>query len=300
MKRTRAIQRFETLSRILSTCIAVLLLFLGSAGADAPIPLLKKGDGVDWWFVFKFNSTSFPDCGGSAKRDCIFGGKVQNYARFSQQFVYATDRALALKKGSGCVGDSVSDPIGATFDQVSIVLKALENASVVTDPKNSQVVKSGGRQDLQELVIKLGKQSDSETLSKDKLSTGVTLISKPSKLRVPPWQMVWATLDGVSLRAATWWSSSKIYTTTPSSRITCWDASLGDVEDLGAVEIAKTGQWDGKVLGLKAEKAREDWRIEVAKRNVFDIWRHEPGRSSAEVARLLDAPKRPRGIIFRR
>jgi Deoxyribonuclease II len=356
MKRKRSIQRFGTVSAIVCTCIAVLLLCLGYAVADAPRPLVKNGDGVDWWFVFKFNSTSFSDCGDNAKRVCIFGGKVQNYGHFSQQFVYATDKTPDLKKGSGCVGDSVNDPIGSTFDQVysgdyvyviwndqfyldpklqgcgnscggpwghskgmlawddtgegfvmqvttpnwpgagsrgsprarngntlgcltqikdskvipqnnvlysqhffalrlskddlAVVLKALENASVVTDPKKPQVVKNGGPQDIQDLVNKLGKQSDSETLSKDRLSTGVTLISKPSKLHVPPWQMVSATLDGVSLRAATWWSSSRIYTTTPSSRITCWDASLGDVEDIGAVEIAKTGQWDRKVLGL--------------------------------------------------
>ena len=100
-------------------CLAVLLLCLGSAVADAPTPLLKKGDAVDWWFVFKFNATSFPGCGGTAERACIFGGKKQNYGRrFSQQFVYASSKDSALKRGSGCVGDSVDDPVGATFDQV--------------------------------------------------------------------------------------------------------------------------------------------------------------------------------------
>lgn len=71
----------------------------------------------------------------------------------------------------------------------------------------------------------LRKQSDSVTVMKENLSTGVTLISKPSNLNAPPWQMVSAVLGGVSLRAATWWGRNKLYTTTPSSRITCWDDS---------------------------------------------------------------------------
>jgi hypothetical protein len=32
--------------------------------ADGPSPLLKKGDAVDWWFVFKFNGAAFPGCAG--------------------------------------------------------------------------------------------------------------------------------------------------------------------------------------------------------------------------------------------
>jgi hypothetical protein len=63
-------------------------------------------------------------------------------------------------------------------EDLAVVLKALENANVVTDPKNPQVVRNGGPQDIQNLVEKLGEQSDSEALTNDKLSTGVSLISR--------------------------------------------------------------------------------------------------------------------------
>src|ERR1700692_1299768 len=47
--------------------------------ASAPAPLLKKGQPVDWWFVFKFNAASFPACGAAVQRTCTFGGTVQTY-----------------------------------------------------------------------------------------------------------------------------------------------------------------------------------------------------------------------------
>jgi hypothetical protein len=37
------------------------------------------------------------------------------------------------------------------------LLVALANASVVTDPKNAQIVRSGGPQEVQDLVSKLGR-----------------------------------------------------------------------------------------------------------------------------------------------
>ncbi|MBZ5521456.1 MAG: SH3 domain-containing protein [Acidobacteriia bacterium] len=127
------------------------------------------------------------------------------------------------------------------------VLGALQNASVVTDPKNAQVVRNGGPADVQALVSKLGAKSASETFTKDILSSGVELISKPSNLNVPPWQMVSAVLGGVSLRTATWWATPKIPTTTASTTISCWHESLGEP---GPVEIATTGHFDGKEFGL--------------------------------------------------
>jgi Deoxyribonuclease II len=351
----------STLSAIVFASLYLLISPAGPSAADPPVPLLSSGNGgaVDWWFVFKFNATSFPGCGGKATRECIFGGEVQDYSRFSQQFLYASSKRPALKKGNGCLGDSVRDPVGATFDQVfngqyfyiiwndqfyldprlqgcgnscpapwahskgmlawdesgagfvmqvstpnwpgagnqsaprqhngntlgcltqikkkqtipqnnvlysqhffalqltkealKDVLRGLENASVLTDPSKLQIVKNGGPQDVQDLVNNLGETSDSKAVKKFDLKNGVTLISKPSALNVPPWQMVSAVLDGVSLRVASWWSKNRIYTTTPSTRITCWDPEqLGDVRDLGTVEIATTGQTvDGDVLGLK-------------------------------------------------
>ena len=74
------------------------------------------------------------------------------------------------------------------------------------------------------------------------------LISKPSKLRVPPWQMVSALLGGEPLRAATWWARPEIPTTTATTVVGCWDPSLAKP---GAVEIATTGTWAGSEIGLE-------------------------------------------------
>jgi len=315
-----------------------------SPGPSVLLPLLAKGHPVDWWFVFKLNSAVFPGCGGTATRACLFGGKVQNYQHFSQQFVYASSEARTLQQGSGCVGDTTQDPVGATFEEIYDnsfyyliwndqfyddpeiqgcstscsapwghskgilawndageglvlqvttpswpaagseqfprktdgntlgcvkdnnvqvsqhffglkltkddlvkVLAAVHNASVVTDPENPQLVKNGGPMEIQGLVKELGTKSDSKSYTKDVLSTGVELISKPSGLNVSPWQMVSAILGGVSLRAATWWANPRIYTTTSSTQIACWDDSL---DKPGGVEIATSGHWNGKEFGL--------------------------------------------------
>jgi Deoxyribonuclease II len=317
---------------------------VSSASESKPVPLLARGHAVDWWFVFKFNSKSFPGCAGGVNRTCPFGGEVQSYTAFGQQFVYASSDAPALQQGTGCAGESVAGPVGATFDEVYEgsfhfliwndqfyddpkiagctkscgapwghskgllawndagegfvmqvttpswpaagnetnprktdgntlgcisdnnvlvsqhffalklskddlvrVLGALKNASVVTDPSNPQIVNNGGPADVQELVAGLGVKSGSTTYTNEVLSSGVRLISKPSKLQVPPWQMVSAVLGGLSLRAATWWAAPKIYTTTATTDVTCWDDSLNKP---GPVEIATTGHWAGKTFGL--------------------------------------------------
>jgi hypothetical protein len=59
---------------------------------DAPVPLVKKGEPVDWVFVFKLNSGIFPGCDGTAARACPFGGTVKNY-KFGQQFAVCKQRA---------------------------------------------------------------------------------------------------------------------------------------------------------------------------------------------------------------
>ena len=314
---------------------------LAAQPANAPAPLLKNGQSVAWWFVFKLNAASFPGC-GDAQRACLFGGTVQPYKKFGQQFAFASSEDHTLKQGEGCAGETKTDPLGATFDQVYngkffyvlwndqfygdpikskdgpaghskgmlawnkdgngfvlqvstpswpasgsskaprktdgntlgcvddndvlvsqhffalqltkddvvLVLKALGNASVVTDPTKSQIVNNGGPADIQALVKVLGKNSQSTTATKDKLSSGVVLISKPSDLNVPPWQMVSAMLGGEPLRAATWWTKPEIPTTTASTPIACWDHSLGKP---GAVEIATSGTWEGKTIGLEGQ-----------------------------------------------
>jgi hypothetical protein len=135
-----------------------------------------------------------------------------------------------------------------TKDDLVEVLKALANASVVTDPNDPQIVKNGGPQDVQDLVKQLGAKSRSRTVTKVQLSTGVGLLSKPSALHVPPWQMVSAELGGVSLRAATWWAAPKINSTSESTRIDCWDAQLPRP---GAVEVATSGSWNSAPFGLQ-------------------------------------------------
>ena len=132
-------------------------------------------------------------------------------------------------------------------DDLVQVLKILNNSSVVTDPTNKQIVSNGGPQDVQKLVNGLGERSESKSTIKVTLSTGVQLISKPSHLYVPPWQMVSALMDGLPLRVASWWAHPAIYSTDDSSEITCWNSSLGKP---GAVQIAITGHWDGKEIGL--------------------------------------------------
>jgi hypothetical protein len=134
-------------------------------------------------------------------------------------------------------------------DDLVKVLQALANAGVVTDPTNLQIVKNGGPADVRAQVDALGRKSRSTQLIKEELSSGVVLISKPSLLKVPPWQLVSAALNGVGEKIATWWLWPWIYTTTKSEKVTCWDQGL---EKPGPVRIALTGRWDGKEIVLKA------------------------------------------------
>ncbi len=127
------------------------------------------------------------------------------------------------------------------------VLMALDNASVVTDVRNHQIANIGGPEEIQQLAGNLGHKSDSVKFTRAALSSGVQLISKPSRLHLPPWQMVSAVLGGVSLRTATWWAAPKIYSTNRSTPIPCWDESLGKP---GAISIATTGSWHGQSIGL--------------------------------------------------
>ena len=135
-------------------------------------------------------------------------------------------------------------------EDVMAVLRALANASIVTDPRNPQIVNGGGPPEIQALVAGLGLISKSTTAMKVKLSSGIVLISKPSKLHVPPWQMVSAMLDGEPLRVASWWTRPEIPGTTAETPVGCWDPSLGKP---GAVQIALSGTWEGTALGLEGK-----------------------------------------------
>ena len=176
----------------------------------------------------------------------------------------------------GCVADNdvlVSQhffALALTKPDVVAVLKALANASVVTDPAKLQIVNNGGPADIQALVNGLGKVSKSKTATTATLSSGVLLISKPSDLNVPPWQMVSALLGGEPLRAATWWANPEIPTTTASTPVGCWDKSLGAP---GAVEIAthrNVARQDARIRGRR----RAGWES-CQDRRV--IWRSRRG-----------------------
>ncbi len=155
----------------------------------------------------------------------------------------------------GCV--SVDDDIAVAQHFFSLklshqdllaVLAAIGNASVVTDISLPQLVNNGGPEDVQALVKKLGVQSDSTEVLNVTLSSGVQLISKPSALHVPPWQMVSAELGGVDLRAATWWADPEIPSTDKDTEISCWSDEL---DEPGAVAIATSGSWNGTDFSLK-------------------------------------------------
>lgn len=134
----------------------------------------------------------------------------------------------------GCV--SLDDDIGVAQHFFSLkldksdllhVLAALSNASVVTNVSLAQLVNNGGPADVQAAVKILGVQSQSTTVENVTLSSGVQLISKPSNLNVPPWQLVSAELGGIDLRVASWWAYPAIPSTDKDTEISCWSDSLG-------------------------------------------------------------------------
>ena len=140
-------------------------------------------------------------------------------------------------------------------DDVLIVLKGLRNASVATDPNNAKTVHNGGPPEFQTIVAGLGKVSPSTQPTVDRLSSGAWLISKPSKLPVPPWQMVSALLGGEPLRVANFWEGDgKIPDTTTAGKPGCWDDQLNaggpKLGIPGPVVNAQTGLWNGKSIGL--------------------------------------------------
>jgi hypothetical protein len=168
----------------------------------------------------------------------------------------AAGSALSPRKDGntlGCVNDNnvkVSQHFFAlqlTHQDVDTVLDGLANASVVTDVNNPQIVSNGGPADVQDKVRALGVKSKSTAVQDQVLSSGVGMISKPSAMQVPPWQMVSSVLGGIPLRTATWWTTPEIPSTTGGVP-GCWDASLTTAP--GAVQIATTGTWQGVTIGL--------------------------------------------------
>lgn len=133
-------------------------------------------------------------------------------------------------------------------DDLVAILKAIDNASVVTSTAHAEIVQNGGPDDVQALVQALGNESKSKECTMVKLSSGVTLISKPSLMAAPPWQIISAKLNSLPLRVASWWDKPLIYSTKKDTAIACWPVELGKP---GPVEIATSGTWAGKAIGLK-------------------------------------------------
>jgi hypothetical protein len=133
------------------------------------------------------------------------------------------------------------------------VLKGLINASVVTDTSQKAICNNGGPADIQGLVKQMGKASKSKDIFTATLSSGVQLISKPSSMPVPPWQMVSALLNGLSLRVISWWASPQIYSTKAGQTPGCWSTKLGTPGD---VDIALTGSWAGVTIDLIGDNGK--------------------------------------------
>jgi len=154
----------------------------------------------------------------------------------------------------GCVTDNnvkVSQHFFAlrlTAADLEKVLDALANASVVTNVADPTLVANGGPEAIASRVALLGRKSASAQATDVTLSTGVRLISKPSALHVPPWQLVSSILGGVDLRTATWWAKPAIASTSRDTPVGCWSP---DLPAPGAVEIATSGSWQGVRIGLK-------------------------------------------------
>ena len=168
----------------------------------------------------------------------------------------------------GAIGDDDDIEVSQHFfalklskDDLVEVLKALTNASVATDASQPSIVRNGGPADVQELVSALGipaSQSNEKSpqppappgqpvCTISRLSSGVQLISKPSALHLPPWQLVSAELGGLSLRVASWWAAPEIYSTDAGVEIDGWPPHL---REPGAVAIATSGSWQETPFGL--------------------------------------------------
>jgi len=103
--------------------LAMLYSFLALSNAICGLatiaPKLGDGSDADWWFAYKLNAASFPNC--STTRECSFGGTVQDYHYgYGMQYLLASNSGGATEKmalNTNCIG-SGADPIAKTFDQI--------------------------------------------------------------------------------------------------------------------------------------------------------------------------------------
>ncbi len=113
-------RRAPTATQLLLLSLTVLLSTPLLWAQAAPSPLLKSGQPVDWWYAFKFNAETFLRPKAS-KPTCLFGGTPggkRKYTNIGQTYVVASSDHPALADGAGFLGDSLDDPLGATYDEV--------------------------------------------------------------------------------------------------------------------------------------------------------------------------------------
>jgi hypothetical protein len=155
----------------------------------------------------------------------------------------------------GCVADNNVElsqhffALKLTRDDVLKVLAALQTEGAVTDPSNPQVVRTQGPPEVDDAVARLGKPNRAATFTDTTLSSGVRIIAKAGGLAAPPWQIISAVLGRVPLRIATFWQGDLIFSTPGRTQPDCWPPPLKPFNP-GPVEIAVTGTWNGKVMGL--------------------------------------------------
>lgn len=206
-------------------------------------------------FVLQVSTPSWPASG------------CHTFSRNSQKTLDAVKNKVKIKgklvqldyNTLGCVDDDDVEVaqhffcLKLTKDDLSNVLKGLINASVVTDTSQKAICNNGGPADIQSLVKQMGKASKSKDIFTATLSSGVQLISKPSSMPVPPWQMVSALLNGLSLRVISWWASPQIYSTKAGQIPGCWSTKLGAPGD---VDIALTGSWANVTIDLIGDNGK--------------------------------------------
>lgn len=138
-------------------------------------------------------------------------------------------------------------------DDVLKVLAALKQEGAVTDTGDAQIVRSGGPPEIISAVAQLGSPNSDATVTNVQLSSGVHLIAKAGGLLAPPWQLVSALLGGVPLRVASFWSGTKIYSTSAKTKASCLPKDFGTS---GPIQIALTGMWNGTPIGLSGSSQK--------------------------------------------
>ena len=120
------------------------LTLLGTCRIHRPRPAFEERPAGGLVVCIQIQCRSYPQCGGF-QRNCLFGGAIQPYTSFGQQFAFASSNDGSLQPGSGCAGDTISDPLGATFDQVynGNFFYVIWNDQFYGDPLETQFAPAG-------------------------------------------------------------------------------------------------------------------------------------------------------------